>query len=130
LAISHSLNTIGAALARLGRSAEAVEKIERSVVVAQEAGLLQAACRSYANLGVLYSTLDPSRAVETCQMGLDAAKKIGDLGFRTVCPPFRPRRRSSPPRAAWRVDQHKNGKTTSESRSTPACAQTASALMK
>jgi adenylate cyclase len=83
LAISHSLNTIGAALARLGRSAEAVEKIERSVVVAQSSGLLQAACRSYANLGVLYSTLDPGRAVETCQMGLDAAKKIGDLGFQS-----------------------------------------------
>ena len=83
LAISHSLNTIGAALARLGRSAEAVERIERSVAVAQEAGLLQAACRSYANLGVLYSTLDPRRAVQTCQLGLDAAKKIGDLGFQS-----------------------------------------------
>ena len=83
LAISHSLNTIGAALARLGRSAEAVESIERSVAVAQEAGLLQAACRSYANLGVLYSTLDPGRAVQTCQLGLDAAKKIGDLGFQS-----------------------------------------------
>jgi adenylate cyclase len=83
LAISHSLNTLGAALARLGRSAEAVERIERSVAVAQEAGLLQAACRSYANLGVLYSTLDPGRAVQTCQMGLDAAKKIGDLGFQS-----------------------------------------------
>ena len=83
LAISHSLNTIGAALARLGRSAEAVERIERSVAVAQEAGLLQAVCRSYANLGVLYSTLDPRRAVQTCQLGLDAAKKIGDLGFQS-----------------------------------------------
>jgi adenylate cyclase len=83
LAISHSLNTIGAALARLGRSAEAVEKMERSVAVAQEGGLLQAACRSYANLGVLYSTLDPGRAVQTCQLGLEAAKKIGDLGFQS-----------------------------------------------
>jgi len=83
LAISHSLNTIGAALARLGRSAEAVERMERSVAVAQGAGLLQAACRSYANLGVLYSTLDPGRAVQTCQLGLDAAKKIGDLGFQS-----------------------------------------------
>ena len=83
LAVSHSLNTIGAALARLGRSVEAVESIERSVAVAQEAGLLQAACRGYANLGVLYSTLDPGRAVQTCQRGLDAAKKIGDLGFQS-----------------------------------------------
>lgn len=82
-AISHALNTIGAALARLDRSAEAVVHIERSVVVSQEAGLLQAACRSYANLGVLYATLDPGRAVTTCQMGLDTAKRIGDFGFQS-----------------------------------------------
>ena len=82
-AISHALNTVGAALARLERPAEAVTHIERSVAVAQEAGLLQAACRSYANLGVLYATLDPGRAVTTCQTGLDTAKKIGDLGFQS-----------------------------------------------
>lgn len=82
-AISHALNTIGAALSRLERPAEAVVHIERSVAVAQEAGLLQAACRSYANPGVLYATLDPGRAVTTCQMGLDTAKKIGDLGFQS-----------------------------------------------
>ena len=82
-AISHALNTLGAALARLERPAEAVTHIERSVAVAQEAGLLQAACRSYANLGVLYATLDPGRAVTTCQTGLDTAKKIGDLGFQS-----------------------------------------------
>jgi len=82
-AISQALNTIGAALARLERSAEAVVHIERSVAVAMEAGLLQSACRSYANLGVLYATLDPGRAVETCQMGLDTAKKIGDLGSQS-----------------------------------------------
>ena len=82
-AISHALNTVGAALARLERPAEAVERIERSVAVAQEAGLLQAACRSYANLGVLYATLDPGRAVTTCQTGLATARKIGDLGFQS-----------------------------------------------
>jgi adenylate cyclase len=82
-AISHAHNTLGAALARLDRSAEAVTHIERSVAVAQEAGLLQAACRSYANLGVLYATLDPGRAVETCRLGLETAQKIGDLGFQS-----------------------------------------------
>ena len=82
-AISHALNTVGATLARLERSAEAVVRIERSVAVATDAGLLQAACRSYANLGVLYATLDPGRAVTTCQMGLETAKKIGDLGFQS-----------------------------------------------
>lgn len=82
-ATCHALNTVGAALARLDRSAEAVLRIERSVAVAQDAGLLQAACRSYANLGVLYATLDPARAVTTCQTGLETAKKIGDLGFQS-----------------------------------------------
>ncbi len=82
-AIAHALNTLGAALARLGKPEDAVTHIERSVSVAQEAGLLQAACRSYANLGVLYATLDPGRAVDTCLTGLESAKKIGDLGFQS-----------------------------------------------
>jgi adenylate cyclase len=32
---------------------------------------------------VLYSTLDPARAIETCAAGLEMAKKIGDLGFQS-----------------------------------------------
>ena len=51
--------------------------------MALAAGLQQAACRSYANLGVLYATLDPGRAVQTCQLGLDTAKRIGDLAFQS-----------------------------------------------
>lgn len=82
-AMSHALNTMGAALARLAQPLEAVAHIERSVAVARDAGLLQAACRSYANLGVLYATLDPARAVQTCQTGLETAQKIGDLGFQS-----------------------------------------------
>jgi adenylate cyclase len=82
-AAAQSHNTLGAALARLGRLEEAVGHIERSVVLAQENGLLQAACRGLANLSVLYSTLDPSRAVDTCTAGLEMAKKIGDLGFQS-----------------------------------------------
>ena len=45
--------------------------------------MLQAACRGYANLGVLYSKLDPGRAIDTCLRGLEVAKKIGDLGFQS-----------------------------------------------
>jgi adenylate cyclase len=82
-AVAHALNTLGSALARLDRAEEAVRHIERSVAVAQSAGSLQVACRSYANLGVLYSTLDPGRAVETCLTGLETARKIGDLGFQS-----------------------------------------------
>ncbi|MBI3121274.1 MAG: AAA family ATPase, partial [candidate division NC10 bacterium] len=82
-AVSHAYNTLGVALARLGRLQEATAHIERSVAMAQAHGLLQAACRGYANLGVLYSTLEPSRAIETCVNGLEVAKKIGDLGFQS-----------------------------------------------
>ncbi|HUG38223.1 MAG TPA: adenylate/guanylate cyclase domain-containing protein [Candidatus Limnocylindrales bacterium] len=83
LAVAHALNTLGVALARLGDPAAAVARIERSVAVAQEHGLLNVACRSYANLGVLYSELDPGRSIETCLTGLETAKRIGDLGFQS-----------------------------------------------
>jgi adenylate cyclase len=82
-AAAQSHNTLGVACARLGRLEEAVGHIERSVALAREAGLLQAACRGLANLGVLYSTLDPARAIETATAGLEMAKKIGDLGFQS-----------------------------------------------
>jgi predicted ATPase len=78
-----ALNTLGVALARLDRKQEAVGHIERAVSIALENGLLQAACRSYANLGVLYASLDPGRAIETCLTGLETAKKVGDLGFQS-----------------------------------------------
>jgi predicted ATPase/class 3 adenylate cyclase len=83
VAIAHAYNTLGIALARTGRPEEAVAHIERSVSVAEAEGLLQAACRGYTNLGVLYSTLDPGRAIETCAHGLEVAKKIGDLGVQS-----------------------------------------------
>ena len=73
----------GVALARTGRPAEAVEQIERSVALAEARDLLQEACRGYTNLGVLYSSLDPPRSIETCLRGLEMAKKVGDLGFQS-----------------------------------------------
>jgi adenylate cyclase len=82
-AVAHALNTLGVALARLDRSEEALAHIERSARIALDEGLLQAACRSYANLGVLYARLDPGRAVETCLTGLETARKAGDLGFES-----------------------------------------------
>jgi adenylate cyclase len=82
-ASAQSHNTLGVACARLGRMEEAVGHIERSVALARETGQLQAACRGLANLSVLYSTLDPARAIETCADGLEMAKKIGDLGFQS-----------------------------------------------
>ena len=81
--VSHACNTIGVALARTDRPQEAVAHIERSIVVALGQDLLQAACRGYTNLGILYSTLDPSRGISTCLEGLKTAKRIGDLGVQS-----------------------------------------------
>ncbi|WNV08891.1 adenylate/guanylate cyclase domain-containing protein [Tardiphaga sp. 709] len=81
-ATAEALNTKGGALARLGRSREAVREVERSVAVAEAAGLLSAACRGYTNLSVLYTMVDPAQAMEVCRRGLDVARRIGDLGFQ------------------------------------------------
>ena len=81
-ATAEALNTKGVALARLGRSQDAVREVERSVAAAEAAGLLNAACRGYTNLGVLYSIIDPARAMEVCQRGLEVARRIGDLGYQ------------------------------------------------
>ncbi len=80
---AQAYNTLGVALARTGRLAEAVEQIERSIRLAEARELPQAACRGYTNLGVLYSSLDPRRSIETCLRGLETAKKVGDLGFQS-----------------------------------------------
>ncbi len=76
-------NTLGVALARLGRPAEAVQHIEAAVAQAEAQDMPHAACRGYTNLGVLYATLDPQRGIDTCLRGLQAARKVGDLGFQS-----------------------------------------------
>jgi adenylate cyclase len=81
--VAHACNTIGVALARTNRRQEAVAHIERSITVALDQELLQAACRGYTNLGTLYSMLDPSRGITTCLEGLAAAKRIGDLSVQS-----------------------------------------------
>jgi predicted ATPase/class 3 adenylate cyclase len=80
---AHAHNTLGVALARTGRLAEALQHIERSVAAAEAHDLLQAACRGYTNLGVLYSAVDPRRAIETSVRGLETAKRIGDLALQS-----------------------------------------------
>jgi tetratricopeptide (TPR) repeat protein len=79
---AESLNTKGVALARLGRRREAVQAVEHSLKVAEDAELLGAACRAYANLGVLYTIVDPARAIDVCRRGLDVAERMSDLGFQ------------------------------------------------
>jgi adenylate cyclase len=80
---AQAYNTLGVALARTGRLTEAIEQIEHSIELAERADLLQAACRGYTNLGVLYASVDPRRGIATCLSGLEAAKKVGDLGFQS-----------------------------------------------
>jgi predicted ATPase/class 3 adenylate cyclase len=80
---AHAHNTLGVALARTGRLEEAVRHIERSVAAAEAHDLLQAACRGYTNLGVLYSAIDPQRAIDTSVRGLETAKRIGDLALQS-----------------------------------------------
>ena len=82
-AVAQAYNTLGVALARMGRLQDAIARIEQSVAVAEAQDLMQAVCRGYTNLGVLYSTLDPKRAIDTCLRGLETAKKIGDLGLQS-----------------------------------------------
>jgi adenylate cyclase len=53
--------------------------VERSLQTAIEAGLHRAACRAYANLGMLYGALNHEKALEYCQRGLELAHKVGDL---------------------------------------------------
>jgi len=76
-AIAQATNTIGVALARSGQLDEARERIERSLATAQDLGLLDVACRAYANLGVIYSSVEPKRAIDVSLAGLELASKIG-----------------------------------------------------
>jgi tetratricopeptide (TPR) repeat protein len=81
-AAAHAMNTIGVAEARSGRLDAARERIERSVEVARDSGLLDVACRAYANLGVLYSTVEPKRAIEVSQTGLELATRISAVSLQ------------------------------------------------
>jgi adenylate cyclase len=82
-AIAQATNTIGVALARSGQLDAARERIERSLAAAQDLGLLDVACRAYANLGVLYSTVEPKRAIDVSLAGLDIASKIGATSLQS-----------------------------------------------
>jgi adenylate cyclase len=82
VALAHATNTIGVALARSGRLGEARERIEQSVTIAREHGLLDVACRGYANLGVVYGTVAPKQAISASLTGLELATRIGALSLQ------------------------------------------------
>lgn len=81
-AVAQALNTLGIALARMGEMEAAVQQVERGLALAQEHDLHRVAARAFANLGVMYATLNPSRAIDVSVAGLDLAKKIGDLSLQ------------------------------------------------
>jgi adenylate cyclase len=83
IAIAQATNTIGVALARSGQLEAARERIERSLATAQDQNLLDVACRAYANLGVLYSTVEPQRAIDVSLTGLEIATKIGAASLQS-----------------------------------------------
>jgi len=82
-ALAHATNTIGVALARSGQLDAAREQIERSLATAQDLGLLDVACRAYANLGVIYSSVEPKRAIDVSLTGLEIASKIGAASLQS-----------------------------------------------
>jgi adenylate cyclase len=82
-AIAQATNTIGVALARSGQLDAARERIERSLAAALDLGLLDVACRAYANLGVLYSSLEPKRAIDVSLKGLEIASRIGAASLQS-----------------------------------------------
>ena len=82
-AVAHATNTIGVALARSGQLDRAREQIERSLETAQDLGLLDVACRAYANLGVIYGSMEPKRAIEVSLTGLEIASKIGAASLQS-----------------------------------------------
>jgi adenylate cyclase len=82
-AIAQATNTIGVALARSGQLEAARERIERSLAAANDLGLLDVACRAYANLGVLYSSVEPKRAIDVSLTGLEIASRIGAASLQS-----------------------------------------------
>jgi adenylate cyclase len=81
--LAHANNTIGIAHARSGDLDAARERIEACVTAAKELGLLDVACRGYANLGVLYSTIEPRRAIDVSLVGLEIASRIGAASLQS-----------------------------------------------
>jgi adenylate cyclase len=82
VASAQATNTVGIALARSGQLETARQRIEQSVAIALDHGLLDVACRGYANLGVVYGTVDPRRAIEASQTGLELATRIGAVSLQ------------------------------------------------
>ncbi|HXG03985.1 MAG TPA: adenylate/guanylate cyclase domain-containing protein [Candidatus Binatia bacterium] len=76
--VAEASNVLGVALARAGDLEGAAGVVGRSLETALAHELGSVACRAYANLAVMYATLDPEESGRLCRQGLALAEKIGD----------------------------------------------------
>ncbi|HXG15011.1 MAG TPA: adenylate/guanylate cyclase domain-containing protein, partial [Calidithermus sp.] len=76
--VAEAYNVLGVALARSGDVEGGADVVRRSLETALAHDLGSVACRAYANLAVIYATLDPERSGRLCRDGLALAEKIGD----------------------------------------------------
>jgi adenylate cyclase len=76
--VSHAYNTLGVAAARGGELERGAAMVEKSLATALAADLSAVACRAYANLAVMFTSLDHRRSERYCREGLELARRIGD----------------------------------------------------
>jgi adenylate cyclase len=76
--ISHAYNTLGVALARTGELERGAATVQKSLETALAHELSSVACRAYANLAVMFTSLDHERSAQYCREGLALAQRIGD----------------------------------------------------
>jgi adenylate cyclase len=76
--VSHAYNTLGVAAAREGELERGASMVEKSLETALASDLAAVACRAYANLAVMFTSLDHRRSEQYCRDGLELARRIGD----------------------------------------------------
>jgi adenylate cyclase len=76
--VSHAYNTLGVALARAGELERGAATVQKSLETALANDLSAVACRAYANLAVMFTSLDHERSTQYCREGLALARRIGD----------------------------------------------------
>lgn len=80
---AQACNTLGCAQARAGQIEAGIQVLEQSLALAQSEQLYGASCRAYTNLAMVYSTVNPERAMTYTLRGLALAWEIGDLTYES-----------------------------------------------
>ncbi|HXH83316.1 MAG TPA: tetratricopeptide repeat protein, partial [Candidatus Tectomicrobia bacterium] len=76
--VAEAYNVLGVALAREGDVEGGADVVRQGLQTALAHDLGSIACRAYANLAVMYTTLDHEQSERFCRQGLALAEKIGD----------------------------------------------------